>query len=462
MFDPKSILLQPGSGGSIKLHPVSTVDWQQVVKRSAPELRSWAAAQGFVAEPGSYLPVAGKSGKMREVYAGVKPDDNGYGLCRLARLLPAGRYEIAAARGNTMPFAEFAWLLESYSFERFKPGKKKPAMLVCRRGVDYARVLATAAACCMVRDLVNMPANDMGPDELEAACRNLARRHKAKAAVIKGKSLERDFPMVHKVGMASERPPRLFDMSWGPSRAPKVTLVGKGVCFDTGGLDIKPASGMALMKKDMGGAAHVLGLASMIMQAKLPVRLRVIVPIVENSIAGNAMRPGDIYRTRKGLTVEIGNTDAEGRLILCDALHLADADKPDLLIDMATLTGAARVALGPELPPFYTDDDALAAELQRHAGEQVDPLWRMPLWRPYYSYIEPQHADLNNSSESGFAGSVTAALFLRRFVEQAKSYIHFDIFAWTPIARPGSPKGGEAQAIRALFALIAARYGKSR
>jgi leucyl aminopeptidase len=297
----------------------------------------------------------------------------------------------------------------------------------------------------------------MGPDELETAALALAKAHKAKIAVISGKALERGFPMIHAVGKASPRLPRLIDISWGPSRAPRLTLVGKGVCFDTGGLDIKPASGMALMKKDMGGAAHVLGLAQMIMSAGLKLRLRVLIPAVENAIAGNAFRPGDVLTSRKGLTVEIGNTDAEGRLILADALALADEDAPDLLIDMATLTGAARVALGPDLPAFFTDDDWLADEMLRQGLAVNDPVWRLPLWRPYGRLFESSVADLNNAGESGFAGAITAALFLRRFVQKAKAYAHFDVFAWTPAALPGRPRGGEAQAMRTLFEVIRSR-----
>jgi leucyl aminopeptidase len=266
--------------------------------------------------------------------------------------------------------------------------------------------------------------------------------------------------MIHAVGKASPRVPRLIDFSWGSARAPKLTLVGKGVCFDTGGLDIKPASGMLTMKKDMGGAANVLGLAQMIMSAKLPVRLRVLIPAVENSISGNAFRPGDVLRSRKGITVEIGNTDAEGRLVLGDALALGDEEKPDLMIDMATLTGAARVALGPDLPPFYTDDDRLAEALMEAGRRENDPVWRLPFWQPYTRLFESGIADMNNAGESGFAGSITAALFLKRFVEQAKAYIHLDVFAWTPVARAGRPKGGEAQAMRALFTMIAKRYAK--
>jgi leucyl aminopeptidase len=287
----------------------------------------------------------------------------------------------------------------------------------------------------------------------------MARAHKAKLTVTTGKPLEKGFPMIHAVGMASPRAPRLIDFTWGPARAPKVTLVGKGVCFDTGGLDIKPASGMALMKKDMGGAANVLGLAQMIMEAKLKVRLRVLIPAVENAISGNAFRPGDVLRSRKGITVEIGNTDAEGRLVLGDALALADEESPDLLIDMATLTGAARVALGPDLPPFYTDDDGLAEAIAQAGRAENDPVWRLPLWRPYQRLFESSVADMNNAGDSGFAGSITAALFLRRFVERAKAHVHFDVFAWTPAPLPGRPKGGEAQAMRALFSVIQSRYG---
>jgi leucyl aminopeptidase len=328
---------------------------------------------------------------------------------------------------------------------------------VCPKGVDREAVLRAARASWMVRDLVNTPASDMGPDELEQAARAVARAYKAKLRVVSGKALEKGFPMIHAVGKASPRSPRLIDFSWGPARAPKVTLVGKGVCFDTGGLDIKPASGMALMKKDMGGAANVLGLAQMIMAANLKVRLRVLIPAVENSIAGNAFRPGDVLTSRKGITVEIGNTDAEGRLVLGDALALADEEQPDLLIDMATLTGAARVALGPDLPPFYTDDEALAEAIAKAGREVNDPVWRLPFWQPYTRLFDSSVADMNNAGDSGFAGSITAALFLKRFVERAKAYVHFDVFAWTPMPRPGRPKGGEAQAMRALFEVIRRR-----
>jgi leucyl aminopeptidase len=331
---------------------------------------------------------------------------------------------------------------------------------VCPKGVAHDAVVAVANTSFHVRDHVNAPANVFGPDELEKAARHVAGAFGVKVSVTKGDKLKKQFPLIHVVGAASEREPRLIDFSWGNAKHPKVTLVGKGVCFDTGGLDIKPSAGMLLMKKDMGGAANVLGLAQLIMRAKLKVRLRVLIPAVENSISDEAFRPGDVFKTRKGLTVEIGNTDAEGRLILCEALSLADDEKPDLLIDMATLTGAARVALGPDLPPFYTDDDALAEGLARHAVKVNDPLWRMPLWRAYDSMIDTPLADVNNSGQGGFAGSIAAALFLRRFVEKAKAYVHFDIFAWVPNAKPGRPKGGEQQGMRALFSYLSERYGK--
>jgi len=312
----------------------------------------------------------------------------------------------------------------------------------------------------MLRDLVNTPASDMGPDELEQAARELAAAHGAACEAIVGDALlAQGFPAIHAVGRASSRAPRLIDLRWGDPGHPRVTLVGKGVCFDTGGLDIKPAASMRLMKKDMGGAAHVLGLARMIMGAGLAVSLRVLIPAVENSISGNAYRPGDVVPTRKGLSVEIGNTDAEGRMVLCDALALADDESPELLIDLATLTGAARVALGPELPALYCDDDAVAERLQRLGMELQDPLWRMPLWSPYDEGLKSTVADLNHIASGSFAGSIYAGLFLRRFVSAAAAWVHLDVFSWNPSGRPGRPEGAESQSIRALFALIEERFG---
>jgi leucyl aminopeptidase len=316
-----------------------------------------------------------------------------------------------------------------------------------------------AHAIAASRDLINTPANDLGPDGIEAAARHLADRHGASFSSIVGDQLlKQNFPMIHAVGRASTTEPRLIDFSWGPDDAPRITLVGKGVAFDTGGLDIKPSSSMLLMKKDMGGAAAALALADMVMGAGLPVRLRVLIPAVENAISGTAFRPGDILPSRKGLTVEIGNTDAEGRLILGDALALADEESPDLVIDFATLTGAARVALGPELPPFYTEDDGLAADISRIGLAVNDPVWRMPLWEPYAAQLDSKVADINHIG-GPMAGSITAALFLRRFVTAAKGHVHFDIFAWNNATKPGRPEGGEVQAARLIYALLKERYG---
>jgi leucyl aminopeptidase len=455
MFDPAKVLLVTSETG-VPITIVSTGEWEKARRGLSAVAGAWCEANGFAAQPGRSLCVPDNSGAIEEVLVG-RPDD-GFALSKLCRALPEGRYRLKGSVADARMIA-LGWCLEAYGFGAYGKPQQSLAKLVCPPGVDRPAVLSAARASYLVRDLVNTPASDMGPAELEAAVRQVARAHKAKLTVTSGKALEKGFPMIHAVGMASPRAPRLIDFTWGPARAPKVTLVGKGVCFDTGGLDIKPASGMALMKKDMGGAANVLGLAQMIMEAKLKVRLRVLIPAVENAISGNAFRPGDVLRSRKGITVEIGNTDAEGRLVLGDALALADEESPDLLIDMATLTGAARVALGPDLPPFYTDDDGLAEAIAQAGRAENDPVWRLPLWRPYQRLFESSVADMNNAGDSGFAGSITAALFLRRFVERAKAHVHFDVFAWTPAPLPGRPKGGEAQAMRALFSVIQSRYG---
>ena len=454
MTEPANVLLASAARG-VPVTVIAAAEWEKKRRELAADVRSWADANGFKAQLGRILAIAGSKGEVRQVLAGDDASDP-FALGKLCRSLPPGTYAVGGAVADPALLA-LGWCLESYGFGRYGKVLTPVAQLVCPKGVDREAVLRAARASFMVRDLVNTPASDMGPDELEDAARAVARAHKAKLTVTSGKVLEKNFPMIHAVGKASPRAPRLIDFSWGRARAPKVTLVGKGVCFDTGGLDIKPASGMALMKKDMGGAANVLGLAQMIMAAKLDVRLRVLIPAVENAIAGNAFRPGDVLKSRKGITVEIGNTDAEGRLVLGDALALADEEMPDLLVDMATLTGAARVALGPDLPPFYTDDDRLAEAIARAGREVNDPVWRLPFWQPYYRLFESPVADMNNAGDSGFAGSITAALFLKRFVERARAYVHFDIFAWTPTPRPGRPKGGEAQAIRALFEVIRQR-----
>ncbi len=419
---------------------------------------AWAKANGFSGQAGRTLILPDENGALAGALFGTGDGEGALAVGALARALPEGDWHFASTLAEP-EIAAIALALGGYVFTRYgkKPGKTLRFSLP--PGAEAAYVRRIADGVFLTRDLVNTPTSDMGPDELEKAVRTLAGTYDAEVSVTRGDDLlKNNFPMVHAVARASVSAPRLIDMIWGPENAPKVTLVGKGVCFDTGGLDIKPSSGMLLMKKDMGGAANVLGLASMIMAAGLKVRLRVLIPAVENSIAGNAFRPGDVLVSRKGITVEIGNTDAEGRLVLADALALADDDEPQLLIDMATLTGAARVALGPDLPPFYTGDEALASDLAAASVAVEDPLWRMPLWKPYDAKLSSKIADINNVASDSFAGSITAALFLKRFVEKTAAWAHFDIFAWNPSDRPQGLAGGEAQAIRALERVISKRY----
>jgi leucyl aminopeptidase len=454
MIDAAKILMNDGK--SIPLHVMT-----KAALASAPaSLKKRAKAQGFEAAPLTLMTIADAESSIESIYIGAPAaNSDPFALGSIASKLPQGHYRFVS-ESDDLSLVALGWCLELYKYDPFRPITVKLATLACPANLNRAAIIEAANATFAVRDLINTPANLFGPAELAAQARLIATAHKAKFKVIAGAALAKDFPLIHVVGAASPREPRLIDFTWGKPSAPKVTLVGKGVCFDTGGLDIKPSSGMLLMKKDMGGAANILGLAQLIMAAKLNVRLRVLIPAVENSIAGNAFRPGDVFNTRKGLTVEIGNTDAEGRLVLCEALALADEEKPDLIVDMATLTGAARVALGPDLPPFYTDDAKLAASIAKHAEVENDPLWQLPLWKPYAAMIETPIADLNNAGAGGFAGSITAALFLKRFVEHAKSYVHFDIFGWTPTAKAGRPKGGEAQAMRAMYAVIKERYSK--
>ncbi|RJT38781.1 leucyl aminopeptidase family protein [Mesorhizobium waimense] len=420
---------------------------------------AWAKANGFSGEAGRTLVVPGENGALAGALFGTGDGEGTLAVGALARALPEGDWYFASEPAEP-ELAAIALALGGYVFTRYGKKSGKALRLILPPGADAAHVGRIVDGVFLTRDLVNTPTSDMGPDHLEVAVHMLAAKHRAEVSVTRGDDLlTQNFPMIHAVGRASSDAPRLIDMRWGPEGAPKVTLVGKGVCFDTGGLDIKPSSGMLLMKKDMGGAANVLGLASMIMAAGLNVRLRVLIPAVENSIAGNAFRPGDVLTSRKGITVEIGNTDAEGRLVLADALALADDEQPELLVDMATLTGAARVALGPDLPPFYTGDEALADDLAAASVAVEDPLWRMPLWRPYDARLSSKIADVNNVTTDGFAGSITAALFLKRFVEKTHCWAHFDIFAWNPSDRPYGVAGGEAQGIRALERIISARYG---
>jgi leucyl aminopeptidase len=426
---------------------------------------AWLRANGFRGKLGSALALPGPDGAVECVLVGwgteAQRRRGRLHLGDFARAAPPGSYRL---EGDISPGeaeqAALGWLLGRYRFDRYKAGEvEAEAELETPEGVDGARLGLIAEGVFIARDLINTPANDMGPEALEKAARRIAGRHGAEVEVTEGAALlEANLPLIHAVGRAGPQAPRLIDIRWGGEDAPKVTLVGKGVCFDTGGLDLKPSASMALMKKDMGGGATVLGLAHMIMALKLPLRLRVLVPAVENSVSSGAMRPGDILRSRKGLTVEVNNTDAEGRLVLADALALASEEAPELIVDMATLTGAARVALGPDLPPFFTDDDDLARDIAAASERAADPVWRLPLWPAYEADIEPGIADLDNAPKGGFAGAITAALFLRRFVER-DAWVHFDIYGWTPAARPGRPKGGECQAARAVLALLEDRYG---
>jgi leucyl aminopeptidase len=451
------------AASAIPITFASRSNWDAIRTELPAEARQFAEANGFTGKPGACLTVPASNGQIAGVLFGLEETSTrARDLFRpgaLPGLLPAGAYRFANAPHDTR-LAVLAFALGCYRFGRYRKADAPDVRLVPPDGIDTADIMRMADAAMLARDLINAPSNDMGPVELAQAAEEIAERFGARFDCIVGDDLvTRNFPLIHAVGMASTRAPRLIDFTWGDPSHPKVTLVGKGVCFDTGGLDLKPSSGMLIMKKDMGGAASVLALAQMVMDAKLKLRLRVLIPAVENAVAGNAFRPLDIFPSRKGLSVEIGNTDAEGRLILADALTLADEEKPDLLIDMGTLTGAARVALGPDLPPFYTEDETLAADVARCAREENDPLWRMPLWPPYDAWLDSKVANLTNAPSGSFAGSVTCALFLQRFVEHAKSWLHFDIYGWTPTAKPARPEGGECQAARAMYRLLSQRYG---
>jgi leucyl aminopeptidase len=455
-----SIFATRGASDAVPIWFVTAATYEEVRQAIGAELSAFADAAGFEPKSGRYLPLPGKNGKaLGGVLFGLEgPDETRDPFLpgRLAQLLPDGTYRFANEPREGR-LAALAIALGLYRFTRYRKAEARAIKLDLPQNIDRDDLAHIVEAVTLARDLINTPANDMGPAQLEQTARKLAARHSATIGAIVGDELlEQNFPLIHAVGRAAAGAPRLIDMSWGDAAHPKVTLVGKGVCFDTGGLDIKPDTGMLNMKKDMGGAATALALASMIMARGLKLRLRVFIPAVENSIAGGSFRPRDVYTSRKGITVEIGNTDAEGRLILADALALADEDKPDLVADFATLTGAARVALGPDLPAFFTDDDALAAELMRHGAAENDPLWRLPLWRPYETMLESKVADINNVGGSQ-GGAITAALFMRRFVT-AKSWLHIDLFAWTAAAKAGRPEGGELQAARALYAMLAARY----
>ena len=434
---------------------------EKIVRGLGDGARQWLVANGFRADAGSYCPLPDAKGQLRTVLAGVSRHDDVFALSALPHVLPAGDYRLSDRGLKLDPLrAALGWGLGAYRYARYRKSTRDAANLAVDAGTMSA-VWPLLDGIAHVRDLVNTPTQDLGPADLTADVAALARRHRAKFREWSGAALlKASFPTIHAVGRGSHRPPRLAELNWGNARDPHLVLVGKGVCFDTGGLDLKTADGMRWMKKDMGGAAHAIALAGLIMQAKLPVRLTLLIPAVENAVSGEAYRPGEVIRTRAGITVEVDNTDAEGRLILCDTLTYAVEKKPDLIVDFATLTGAARVALGPELPALFANRDDLAAAALAAGTREADPLWRLPLWQPYSRMLESSIADIANSGSSRHAGAITAALYLQRFVPDAQAWMHVDVYAWNDADRPGRPKGGEAQGLRAFFAMLKERYSK--
>ncbi len=459
---PTFTTARPGTHPGARLVPIVSLakaGLDRWLKGRPAAEAAWVTAAGFNAKPGSLCLVPGAGGALARVLAGIDPDDELWSYAGLPGRLPAGapggRYVLDGELSpEAATRAALGWALGSYAFTRYRKSERRFATLAWPKGVDQGAVRRAMAATYLVRDLINTPAGDMGPAELAQAATELGKRHQAKVSVTTGAALlKKNYPAIHAVGRASARAPRLIDLRWG-TKGPRVTLVGKGVCFDSGGLDLKSAAGMKLMKKDMGGAAHVLGLASMIMDARLGLRLRVLVPAVENSVSGNAFRPLDVLATRKGLSVEVGNTDAEGRLVLCDALAEADREDPALIVDFATLTGAARVALGTDLPAMFCNDDGVAEALLAHGLAARDPIWRLPLHKPYRRLLDSRVADLNNIGSSPYGGAINAALFLAEFVRPETPWVHLDVMAWNLSSRPGRPEGGEAMGLRATYALI--------
>jgi leucyl aminopeptidase len=465
---PSDLLLRAPETAALPLWLLPEAGLEPWLAAQPPAIATWARASGFKADRNRLLVLPRADGAPLGAVLGLGKlldlaEVSLWHSAGIADRLPAGRDFHCSTALPARAADQFAlgFLYGHYRFDRYRrpSSSLQPARLVAPEGCNVAQVQLVAQALALGRDLINTPAGDMGPAELAAEARRLAERSGARCAVIEGDALlEQNYPLIHAVGRASARAPRLIDFAWGKVDQPCVAIVAKGVCFDSGGLDIKHAQSMALMKKDMGGAACALALAHIIIESRLPIRLRLLIPAVENSVSGNAYRPGDVLASRKGLTVEVGNTDAEGRLVLADALAAADAESPALLIDLATLTGAARVALGPELPAVFGNDDELVGALLRHGREQNDPLWPMPLWAPYDEELSSKVADLNNVSPTSFAGAVFGALFLKRFVSERTPWLHLDMFAWNPRERPGRPVGAEVQCIRALFALLADRF----
>lgn len=452
-------LIETAPSQAIPLVRLTAADLSARLEDEPERTRTWVAARGFRGKAGSHCVVPSESGEIEKVFAGLDAATELWEGSRLGSSLPAGTYAVEGECPDPQLFA-LGWRLASYSFDRYRAAEKQPApVLVAPEGCDAALARLEAEAIGLTRDLITTPAADMGPDALAVAATKLAEEFGAAIEVTVGDDLLRDnYPVIHAVGRAAEVAPRLIDLRWGPESAPKITLVGKGVCFDSGGLDLKPAGGMLLMKKDMGGAANVLGLARMIMASELKLRLRVLIPAVENSVAGNAMRPLDVLTSRSGRTIEVGNTDAEGRLVLQDALTEAASEEPEAILDFATLTGAARVALGTDLPALFCNDEEMAAGILLHGGQVEDPLWRMPLFHPYRRQLDSSVADLNNVSRERTGGAITAALFLEEFVDPVTPWAHIDLMAYNSGSRPGRPEGGEALGIRAVHAWLSAKY----
>jgi leucyl aminopeptidase len=440
------------------IYVVKQSDFAAWLKQQTAFVKSWLESNGFRGDVGNLSLIPNEKGKLACVLLCIADTNQFWGVGSLPQTLPEGVYYFEAEAFDYEQLA-IVWGLGSYQFTRYKKALRAPAQLVLPKSCDVARINNIVESIYVVRDLINTPTEDLGPSEFSLIAKAMSQEFKAQFKEIVGDDLlKQNFPVIHAVGRACDDAPRLIDMRWGNKKHPKITLVGKGVCFDTGGLDLKNSAGMLLMKKDMGGAAHVLGLARMIMRAKLPVCLRVLIPLVENSVSGNAYRPGDVLKSRKGLTIEIGNTDAEGRLVLSDALTAAVEDNPELLIDMATLTGAARVALGTDLPALFSNNDELAHAVFQQGLEQTDFVWRMPLFSAYREALNSYIADINNAGDS-YGGAITAALFLREFVPDTIPWLHFDLMAWNLKSRPGRPQGGEAMALRTLFSYLLQRYG---
>lgn len=449
-------------GNSTPIIPIAASQLAKWLTTQNEFVRRWVSATNFAAEPNSVCLIPTSEGDLSTVVVGIMDEDNLWPFGTLPYSLPSGAYHLSHPIQKVADRAVLAWGLGAYQFLRYKQSVKPPARLVLPATETLKLTQQTIEATYLVRDLINTPTQDMHPENLAEVAVNLAKQFGAEIEQIIGDALlQQNYPAIHAVGRASSHAPRLLDLCWGEHSAPKLTLVGKGVCFDTGGVDLKSSNGMLLMKKDMGGAAHVLGLAYLIMAQKLPVRLRVLIPAVENVVAGNAYLPGDIISTRKGISVEIGNTDAEGRVVLADALTEAVAEEPDLIVDFATLTGAARVALGPDIATLFCNDDAIATKVQHFSQQEQDPVWRLPLYKPYRDYLNSPIADINNSSAIPYAGAITAGLFLQDFIAD-NPWIHLDIMAWNIADQPGKPQGGEALGLRAVLAYIIERYRQSR